>query len=97
MSDLYGYSNDDGVSPCLIHPFMENGTLREMLKHDFERAPRLNSKQRLDISKGIADGICYIHSLHIDTSKMLIHRDINTSNILLDTDFTPKVLYLAFD
>ena len=76
---------------------MENGTLGGMLKRDLQHSKHLNSKQRLDISKGIAEGIFYIHSLHIDTNKMLIHRDINSSNILLDLDFKPKVLYLALD
>ena len=76
---------------------MENGTLSGMLERDLQHSKHLNSKHRLDISKGIAEGICYIHNLHIDTTKMLIHRDINSSNILLDLDFKPKVLYLAFD
>jgi len=89
--DLYGYSNDDDTSMCLIYPFMENGTLKGMLKHDLQHQKYLKSKQRLDISKGIAAGICYIHNLHIDATKMLIHRDINTSNILLDINFTPKI------
>ena len=70
---------------------MENGTLSGVLKHDFQHPKHLNSKQRLEISKGIAEGICYIHRLNTEPSKMLIHRDIKTSNILLDHDFTPKV------
>ena len=76
---------------------MENGTLREMLNHDFERAQNLNSKQRLDISKGIAEGISFIHRQHPIPTEMLVHRDIKSSNILLDNDFTPKVIYLAFN
>ena len=74
---------------------MENGTLSGVLKHDFQHPKHLNSKQRLDISKGIAEGICYIHRLNTEPSKMLIHRDIKTSNILLDHDFTPKVKDLS--
>ena len=91
--DLYGYSHDSVASPCLIYPFMENGTLNGILKHDGQHPKHLNSKQRLDISKGIAEGICYIHSLQTEPTKMLIHRDIKSSNILLDDKMTPKVLF----
>ena len=72
---------------------MENGTLNGILKHDDQHPKHLNSKQRLDISKGIAEGICYIHSLQTEPTKMLIHRDIKSSNILLDDKMTPKVLF----
>ena len=91
--DLYGYSNDSVASPCLIYPFMENGTLNGILKHEGQHPKHLNSRQRLDISKGIAEGICYIHRLQTEPTKMLIHRDIKSSNILLDDKMTPKVLF----
>ena len=71
---------------------MENGTLSGMLRYDEQHQKHLNSKQRLDISKGVAEGICYIHRLSSSPGKVLIHRDIKTSNILLDHDLTPKVL-----
>jgi len=89
--ELYGYSNHSTASPCLIYPFMENGTLSDMLKHDFQHPKYLNPKQRLDISKGIASGISYIHRVNTEPTKTLIHRDIKTSNILLDNEFTPKI------
>ena len=31
--DLYGYSNDSPTTPCLIYPFMENGSLEKRLHH----------------------------------------------------------------
>ena len=70
---------------------MENGTLSDILKHDFQHPKHLNSKQRVEISKGIASGISYIHRVNTKSSRTLIHRDIKTSNILLDNEFTPKV------
>ena len=89
--DLYGYSNDSTTHPCLIYPFMENGTLSQVLKHNSQHPKHLNSSQRLEISKGIAEGICYIHRLQNEPTKVLIHRDIKTSNILLDDNMIPKV------
>ncbi|XP_054795595.1 cysteine-rich receptor-like protein kinase 2 isoform X2 [Prosopis cineraria] len=48
----------------------------------------LNWKQRYDIILGIARGLTYLHEeFHI----CIIHRDIKTSNILLDDDFQPKI------
>ena len=73
---------------------MENGTLSGMLRYDNQHEKHLNSKQRVDISKGVAEGICYIHRLHSEPGKVLIHRDIKTSNILLDENLIPKVLFI---
>lgn len=48
----------------------------------------LNWKQRYDIILGIAKGLDHLHNeLHIK----IIHRDIKSSNILLDDDFQPKI------
>ena len=89
--DLYGYSNDSTANPCLVYPFMKNGTLRDMLNYDAQHSMHLNSIQRLEISKGIAEGICHIHGVRTDQKTCLIHRDIKPSNILLDDKMTPKV------
>ena len=75
---------------------MENGSLREILQHDAQHPKKLNSRQRLDISKGVAAGIRYIHSdvqvYPKGCIRKLVHRDIKTSNILLDDKMIPKVM-----
>lgn len=43
---------------------------------------------RRSISSGIASGIAYLHE---EVEPHVLHRDIKASNILLDSDFTPKV------
>ena len=48
----------------------------------------LNWKQRHDIIMGTARGLAYLHEeFHV----CIIHRDIKTSNILLDDDFHPRI------
>jgi len=43
----------------------------------------------LKIAIGIAQGLSYMHH---DCSPFVVHRDIKTSNILLDTQFNAKVV-----
>lgn len=88
---LYGYSSDSTHSPCLIYPLMSNGTLKTMLKYGTDQEKHLNSGQRLEISKGISEGICFIHRPHATSAKGFIHRDIKSSNILLDKNLIPKI------
>ena len=89
--DLYGYSNDSPTTPCLIYPFMENGSLdRRLLSYKENDDKHLTAKQRLDIALGVSKGITHIHRLQ-EGPKTLIHRDIKSSNILLDHDLQPKV------
>ena len=92
--DLYGYSNDSPTTPCLIYPFMANGSLdRRLLTYKDYDDKHLTAKQRLDIALGVSKGICHIHCLQ-EGDKMLIHRDIKTSNILLDQNLQPKVIIM---
>lgn len=48
----------------------------------------LDWKQRFNIIFGIARGLAYLHDLFHVT---IIHRDIKSSNILLDDEFQPKI------
>ena len=88
--DLYGYSNDPHTTPCLIYPLMVNGSLNKRLACKPGDEKNLTSKQRLDIAYGVSKGICHIHRLQ-EGPKVLIHRDIKSSNILLDQNLQPKV------
>lgn len=55
---------------------------------DETRRSLLNWKKRHDIIVGIARGILYLHQ---DSRLKIIHRDLKTSNILLDKDLNPKI------
>ena len=69
---------------------MENGNLKSRLEYKDYEEKYLTSNQRVAVSFGISKGIHHIHRLKID-GKILIHRDIKSSNILLDGDLQPKV------
>lgn len=47
----------------------------------------LNWERRLEIVRGIAKGVAYLHGL----SEEVIHRDLKPSNILLDDNWWPKI------
>lgn len=82
---LYGYSElDDGL--CLIYQFMVNGSLEDRLLRKDGTAP-LTWKQRLQIARGSACGIQFLHTC----DKLIIHGDIKSANILLDANLEPKI------
>ncbi|KAL3844207.1 hypothetical protein ACJIZ3_001610 [Penstemon smallii] len=56
---------------------------------------KLDWPMRLRIAIGAAQGLCYLHH---DCSPPIIHRDIKSSNILLDSEFnsTPKISEYAY-
>ncbi|XP_065226338.1 pelle-like serine/threonine-protein kinase pik-1 [Planococcus citri] len=82
---LYGYSID-GEKPCLIYQFMSNGSLEDRLQcRQGTRA--LSWWQRVTIANGSARGLQFLHSMEVP----LIHGDIKSANILLDSNFVPKI------
>ncbi|KAJ3674390.1 hypothetical protein LUZ60_005006 [Juncus effusus] len=84
---LLGCCIDRGEQ-ILIYEFMPNGTLAEHLRPETGRESLLPWFLRLSISAETAKAIEHLHfSLH----PPIYHRDIKSSNILLDHDFNPKV------
>ncbi|KAK2977258.1 hypothetical protein RJ640_005520 [Escallonia rubra] len=53
-----------------------------------KKRAQLNWSRRLDIIKGIAKGMLYLHQ---DSRLRIIHRDMKPSNVLLDKDMNPKI------
>ncbi|KAG6392611.1 hypothetical protein SASPL_146835 [Salvia splendens] len=70
-------------SMFLIYDYMERGSLFRVLM-DEDEAVELNWKKRVNVVKGIANALSYMHH---DCSPPILHRDISSSNILLDSEF----------
>ncbi|XP_042035925.1 MDIS1-interacting receptor like kinase 2-like [Salvia splendens] len=70
-------------SMFLIYDYMDRGSLFSVLKDDDE-AVELNWKKRANVVKGIANALSYLHH---DCSPPILHRDISSNNILLDSKF----------
>ncbi|KAM3207135.1 hypothetical protein ACQJBY_062380 [Aegilops geniculata] len=88
---LLGYISSS-ESKLLIYEYMENGSLYEWLhqKDDPTSTTRrlLNWPTRMSIAIDAARGLCYMHH---GCSPAIAHRDVKSSNILLDPEFKAKI------
>ncbi|KAL3741647.1 hypothetical protein ACJRO7_017156 [Eucalyptus globulus] len=69
----------------LIYEFMSNGSLDS---HLFKERSFLPWEKRYQIVQGIASALLYLHE---EWEQCVIHRDIKSSNIMLDFDFNAKI------
>ncbi|XP_029126515.1 cysteine-rich receptor-like protein kinase 10 [Cajanus cajan] len=77
----------EGEEKILIYEFVANKSLDYIL-FDHEKQRSLDWTRRYKIIGGIARGIQYLHE---DSRLKIIHRDLKTSNVLLDGDMNPKI------
>ncbi|XP_031112727.1 probable LRR receptor-like serine/threonine-protein kinase At1g67720 [Ipomoea triloba] len=87
LVQFLGYCQEDGKS-VLVYEFMHSGTLKEHLYGPQIRDRSINWIKRLEIAEDSAKGIEYLHTGCVPS---IIHRDLKTSNILLDTNMRAKV------
>ncbi|XP_022773729.1 MDIS1-interacting receptor like kinase 2-like [Durio zibethinus] len=78
---LHGFCVDQR-SMFLVLEYMERGSLNDVLKNDVE-AMELNWSKRVNIVKGTAHALSYLHN---DCALPIVHRDISSNNILLNSN-----------
>jgi serine/threonine protein kinase len=88
LLNLLGYC-EDGSERLLVYEFMAHGSLYQHLHgKDPNLKKRLNWARRVTIAVQAARGIEYLHGY---ACPPVIHRDIKSSNILIDEDHNARV------
>ncbi|XP_014632209.1 G-type lectin S-receptor-like serine/threonine-protein kinase SD1-1 [Glycine max] len=77
----------EGKERMLIYEYMQNKSLDYFI-FDETRRNLVDWPKRFNIICGIARGLLYLHE---DSRLRIVHRDLKTSNILLDENFNPKI------
>ncbi|KAJ6995164.1 MDIS1-interacting receptor like kinase 2-like [Populus alba x Populus x berolinensis] len=83
---LYGFCSHAKHS-FLVYEFVERGSLRKVL-NDEEQAAKMDWDKRINLIKGVANALSYMHH---DCSPPIIHRDISSNNVLLDSEYEARV------
>ncbi|XP_050371460.1 G-type lectin S-receptor-like serine/threonine-protein kinase CES101 [Argentina anserina] len=86
LVQLLGYCIH-GLDKMLIYEYLPNKSLDYIL-FDATKGILLDWKMRFNIIEGIAQGLLYLHKY---SRLKVIHRDLKSSNILLDEDMNPKI------
>ncbi|GAY64839.1 hypothetical protein CUMW_236620 [Citrus unshiu] len=83
---LYGFCSHARHS-FLVYEFLERGSLAAILSND-AAAQELGWSQRMNVIKGVADALSYLHH---DCFPPIVHRDISSKNLLLDLEYEAHV------
>ncbi|KAL0352565.1 UNVERIFIED_CONTAM: protein LYK5 [Sesamum calycinum] len=87
---LSGFCLHQGIT-YLVYEYAEKGSLSEWLrptKDSIDSERRLDWKQRVQVAYDVADALNYLHNF---TNPPYIHKNLKSSNILLDGNLRAKV------
>ncbi|XP_030519322.2 probable L-type lectin-domain containing receptor kinase S.7 [Rhodamnia argentea] len=87
LVQLQGWCVEKGEL-LLVYDFMPNGSLDNLLYQEVEQGSLLKWPHRLNIAVGLASVLTYLHQ---ECEQQVIHRDIKTSNIMLDGNFNARL------
>ncbi|KAI9092771.1 hypothetical protein K1719_027568 [Acacia pycnantha] len=79
---LYGFFSNSQFS-ILVYEFLEGGRLDNILKNE-EQAIEFNWKKRVNVVKDVANALSHMHH---GCSTPIVHRDISSKNILLNSEY----------
>ncbi|KAK1433439.1 hypothetical protein QVD17_10349 [Tagetes erecta] len=82
LIDIWGYCAER-KHKLLVYEYLENGSLAQNL-----HSSKLDWGKRFNIALGTAKGLAYLHE---ECLEWVLHCDVKPHNILLDSDFNPKV------
>lgn len=82
LIEIWGYCAE-GKHRLLVYQYMEHGSLSKNLSAD-----TLDWQKRFEIALGTARGLAYLHE---ECLEWVLHCDVKPQNILLDSNYQPKV------
>ncbi|WRX19893.1 Protein kinase domain - like 10 [Theobroma cacao] len=83
---LYGFCSHAKYS-FLVYEYLEGGSLAKILKSE-AKARELDWNKRIQVVKAVANALTYMHH---ECLPPVIHRDISSNNILLDSEYEAHV------
>lgn len=84
---LLGYCVE-GVHRMLVYEYVNNGNLEQWLHGGVHQHGSLTWEARMKVMLGTAKALAYLHEA---IEPKVVHRDIKSSNILIDDEFNAKV------
>ncbi|TKY62154.1 putative serine/threonine-protein kinase [Spatholobus suberectus] len=78
----------EGAHRYIVYSYMENNSLRYTFLGSEQSRMKFSWEARRDVSIGVASVLAFLHE---ELQPHIVHRDIKSSNVLLDQNFTPKV------
>jgi serine/threonine protein kinase len=74
---------------AIVTEFVPRGSLFRLLHRNARAAELLDAKRRLAMALDIAKGLNYLHTCR----PPIVHRDLKSPNLLVDRDWTIKVIH----
>ncbi|CAL0315036.1 unnamed protein product [Lupinus luteus] len=84
---LLGYCVE-GPYMMLVYEYVDNGSLDQWLHENVASVSPLTWDIRMNIMLGTAKGLAYLHE---GLEQKVVHRDVKSSNVLLDSEWNAKV------
>ncbi|KAL3614966.1 Protein STRUBBELIG-REPTOR FAMILY 8 [Castilleja foliolosa] len=84
---LVGYCAEHGQR-LLVHDYIGNGSLHDMLHFADERSRLLTWNARVRVALGTARALEYLHEVCLPS---VVHRNLKSANILLDDELNPHL------